>query len=114
MAKNFIAPGERLVVTAPYALLSGQGALVGSIFGVAEHDALIGTDVTLVLEGIWELVKAPSQAWTTGVRVYWDDAAKVATTTVATNKLIGVAAAAVAGGAGDTLGNVLLTKAFTI
>jgi len=114
MAKNFIAHGERLVVAAPYDRLSGQGAKVGSVFGVAEHDALSGTDLVVVLEGIWELTKTDSQAWSVGAKIYWDDTNKAATTTASTNLLIGVAAEAVGGGAGLTLGKVLLTKAFTV
>jgi predicted RecA/RadA family phage recombinase len=114
MAKNFIAEGETLVVTAPYARLSGEGTLVGSIFGVATHDALINTDLVIALEDIWELAKTDSQAWTVGARIYWDDTTKLCTTTASTNKLIGVAVEAVAGTAGLILGKVLLTKAFTI
>ena len=35
MATNFKQPGEVLTLTAPYQRDSGQGALVGAIFGVA-------------------------------------------------------------------------------
>jgi predicted RecA/RadA family phage recombinase len=114
MAKNFIAEGESLVVTAPYARLSGEGTLVGSIFGVATHDALITTDLALSLCGIWELAKTDSQAWTVGQRIYWDDTTKLTTNVAAANKLIGVAVEAVAVTPGLILGKVLLTKAFTI
>lgn len=112
--KNFIQDGDTLTVTAPYALLSGQGCLVGSIFGVACSDALISTEVEIKTTGVFDLVKAGSQEWTVGARIYWDDTAKVCTTTAASNKLIGVAAAAVGSGAGETIGRVRLTAAFTL
>lgn len=112
--KNFIQDGDTLTVTAPYALSSGQGALVGSIFGVACSDALISTEVEIKTEGVFDLTKVGSQAWTVGARIYWDDTARACTTTASTNKLIGVAVAAVGSGAGETVGRVRLTAAFTI
>jgi len=112
--KNFIQPGDVIDVPAPYDVASGAGALVGSLFGVANKAALSGASVPLSLVGVFDLVKAGSQAWTVGVRVYWDDTAKACTTTASTNKLIGVAVAAVGSGAGETIGRVLLTGAFTI
>lgn len=112
--KNFVQPGLTMTVIAPYALASGAGCLVGSLFGVASAAAAISTEVEIVTEGVFDLPKAGSQAWTVGARVYWDDTAKVCTTTASTNKLIGVAAAAVGGGAGETVGRVRLTGAFTL
>jgi hypothetical protein len=59
-----------------------------------------------------ELRKAPSQAWALGVRVYWDNAARLATTVVASNTLIGAAIEPVAGGVNDTIGRVRLNGSF--
>lgn len=112
MAKNYVQDGDKLVVVAPYALASGAGALVGSLFGVAENAAAISGNVNLVLSGVHTLAKATGVAWTVGLRLYWDDAAKNVTTVAAANKLIGVAAAAALSGA--TTGNVLLSGAYTI
>lgn len=112
--KNFVQPGDQISVTAPATVAAGAGVLVGSIFGVAVHDASSGAAVEIATKGVFDLVKAGSQAWTQGVKVYWDDTAKNCTTTAGTNKLIGVAVAAVGSGAGDTVGRVLLTGAFTI
>ena len=112
MAKNYVQDSDKLLVLAPYAVASGAGALVGSLFGVAEGAAANGAPVNLVLDGVHTLVKATGQVWTVGLRLYWDDAAKNVTSTVSTNKLIGVAAAAAVSGA--LAGNVLLTKAFTL
>ncbi len=91
--KNFIQDGKTITLAAPYNVLAGGGLLVGSIFGVASNDALSGADVEAVPEGVFSLAKTSAQAWTVGQLIYWDDTAKVATSTVATNKLIGVAMA---------------------
>lgn len=112
--KNFIQDGDTLTVTAPYALLSGGGCLVGSLFGVAVSDALISTEVEIKTEGVFDLPKVGSQAWTVGARVYWDDTNKHLTTTASTHKLVGVAVAAVGSGAGETIGRVRLSAAFTL
>jgi len=108
--KNFVMEGKTLTLTAPYAVTSGQGLLVGSAFGVASYDAAISTDVEAVLEGVFTLTKATGQTWAVGALIYWDNAARNCTTTVATNKLIGVAQAAAL--TGDTVGNVRLNAAF--
>lgn len=112
--KNYVQSGEVVDVPAPYALASGAGALVGSLFGVAQGAAVITANVSLVTVGVFDLPKAASQAWTIGVRVYWDDTAKACTTTASTNKLIGVAVAAVGSGAGEIVGRVRLSGAMTI
>jgi len=108
--KNFLQEGRTITLPAPYALTSGQGLLVGSIFGVASADAAISADVETLLEGVFTLTKATGAAWTQGQLIYWDNAARNCTTTVATNKLIGVATAAAL--TGDTVGNVRLNNAF--
>lgn len=107
MATNFVKEGDTLAVTAPYAVASGAGALVGSLFGVAVNSAENAAEVVLALEGVFTLAKA-SGAWTVGAKLYWDDTNKNVTTTASGNTLIGRAAAAAA--SGDTTGNVLLTR----
>ncbi|SDL37013.1 DUF2190 family protein [Paracoccus chinensis] len=110
--KNFIAVGNVITVVAPAAVTSGQGMLVGSMFGVAARDAASGAEVELNLTGVFDLPKAASQAWTVGQRVYWDSTAKVATNVVGTNTLIGVATIPVGGTAGETTGRVRLNGSF--
>jgi predicted RecA/RadA family phage recombinase len=112
--KNFIQGGDTITLVAPYAVASGAGLLVGSIFGVAITTAAISTSVEAAVTGVFDLAKVGSQAWTVGVRIYWDDTNKYCTTTASTNKLIGVAVAAVGSGAGETTGRVRLSGAFTI
>ena len=106
--KNFVQEGDRITVAAPATVSSGDGVLVGSIFGIAMTDAASGADVVLAMEGVYTLPKAGSQAWSVGAKVYWDNTNKVCTTTATGNTLIGVATAAVAGGANDTTGTVRL------
>ena len=110
--RNYVQSSEKLLVTAPYAVGSGAGCLVGSLFGVAEGSAASGAQVNLVLDGVVDLAKLAGTAWTVGTRIYWDDTAKNCTVVVGTNKLAGVAAAAAA--AGDTVGRVLLSRGYTI
>lgn len=94
--KNFIQTGENITLSAPYNVASGDGLLVGSVFGVASNDALSGADVETVVTGVFSLAKVSAQAWTQGALIYWDNAAKNCTTVLTGNKLIGVAAAAAA------------------
>lgn len=112
--KNFVQAGDVLDLTAPYQVTSGAGFLVGSIFAVANGDAANGAAVRGTVAGVFDLIKTGTQAWTVGARIYWDDTAKNCTTTASTNKLIGVAVVAVGAGAGETIGRVKLTGAFTL
>ena len=91
--KNFIQPGEEITLVAPYALTSGQGMLVGSIFGVASNDAASGANVEARLEGVFLLAKLNAEAWTQGALIYWDNTNKWCTIVPTSNKLIGVATA---------------------
>ena len=110
--KNYVQPGNTITLTAPYAVASGDGLLVGSIFGVASGTAALGETVEAALTGVYDLKKVASQAWAAGDKVYWDNTAKVCTTTVGTNTLIGVAVKAVGGTAGETTGTVRLNGSF--
>jgi predicted RecA/RadA family phage recombinase len=110
--KNYVQPGNTITLTAPYAVTSGDGMLVGSIFGIASRDAALNDPVEAALTGVFDLTKVGSQAWTVGAKVYWDDTNKRTTSVATSNTLIGVATEAVAGGAGDTIGRVRLNASF--
>ena len=110
--KNFHQPGGTITLIAPYDVASGGGLKLGAIVGVATSDTLSSEPVEVILEGVFELAKAPSQAWTVGAKVYWDDTNKFATTAATSNTLMGVAVQAVPGGAGDLLGLVRLNGSF--
>jgi predicted RecA/RadA family phage recombinase len=107
--KNYIQPGDRVGVPAPANVASGAGVLVGSLFGVAIADALSGAEVQIAVSGVFDLPKVGSQAWTVGSLIYWTGTA--CTNVASTNKLIGVAVAAVGSGAGETIGRVRLNGA---
>jgi predicted RecA/RadA family phage recombinase len=107
--KNFVAAGDTLTITAGADIASGAGVLVGSLFGVAAGAIANGAQGVINLAGVYDLPKPGSQAWTVGALVYWTGTA--CTTTASTNKLIGVAVAAVGSGAGETTGRVRLNGA---
>jgi predicted RecA/RadA family phage recombinase len=110
--KNFIQRGETLTLTAPYAVSSGGGALVGSIFGVAATDVASGEDGEFQVAGVFDLVRetGASTGWSQGALIYWDNTNKRVTKTSTSNKLIGVAVRAAADG--DATGRVRLNGAF--
>lgn len=78
--KNFLSPGHAVTVPAPAAVKSGDGVLVGSLFGVANADADNGDNVVLSTSGVFILPKKSAQAWTVGAPIYWDDENGEATT----------------------------------
>ncbi len=89
MATTFIQPGKVITVAAPANVASGALVVVGSIVGVAMHSALQDAPVEIATEGVFELPKVSAQAWATvGLPIYI--ASGEATSTAATNLLIGV------------------------
>lgn len=112
--KNSVMSGEKVEVAAPYDVLSGGGALVGSLFGIAQADALSGKTAVLLTRGVVDMAKTSAQAWTVGALIYWDNSTKLATTAAAAgaNKMIGVALEAADNP--SAVGRVLLSGAFTI
>lgn len=100
--KNFVQPGDVVTLTAPVGgLQSGDGVLVGALFGVAAYDASEGAEVECRLVGVFDLPKA-SGAIDEGEAVYWDDSAGNVTTTATDNTLIGAAIRAADSGAATT------------
>ncbi len=97
--KNFVQPGDTVTVVAPVAVNSGDGLLVGTLFGVALSSVAISTNVEIITEGVVDLPKA-AVAVTQGAKVYWDNTARNVTTTAGANTLIGCAIVAVAVGDG--------------
>lgn len=108
--KNYVSPGETVTVAAPYDVASGAGALVGSLFGVANRAAVSGALVGLDVIGVFDLAKNPAEAWTVGARVYWDNTNRRVTTTATSNTLIGVAIVAAANP--SSVGRVRLNASF--
>lgn len=91
--KNYVQKGENITIAATAAATSGQGVLVGNLFGIAAGDAAIGEDLDLVTEGVFNMAKVGTDELAVGDLVYWDDTAKLATSDDDTgaNELIGLA-----------------------
>jgi len=106
MAGNYVQPGKILTLTAPYNRTTGQGALVGSIFGVALQTVLINVEGEFQVDGVWTLAKTSAQAWAVGDKIYWDDNNKRCDSDSTQGKLIGVATAIAANP--SSTGNVRL------
>jgi predicted RecA/RadA family phage recombinase len=88
--KNYVQPGKTISVTAPYAVVSGQGVLVGAIFGIAAHDAAISTPVEIDTEGVFDVAKDTATPFAQGAVAFWDDATKKLVAVDAVNKRVGM------------------------
>lgn len=108
--KNYTQPGDRIDVTAPATVVDGQLVRVGLLAGVAVHDAASGAPLVIATQGVFDVTKAGSQAWTVGAAIYGVGTTTLVATTATTsgNILLGVAVAAVGSGAGETIGRVRL------
>ena len=93
--KNFKGTGVMVALTAPYARSSGQGARVGSLFGIAANDVAQGAVGEFKTEGVFTLPKATGvdTGAGQGMPVYWDDVARVCTGVAGSNLFIGHAVA---------------------
>jgi predicted RecA/RadA family phage recombinase len=113
MAQNFVHEGKVLELTAPRTVKSGEGAQVGSIFGVAMNDYTSGdTACPFAVTGVWDIAK-DSSLFSQGDNVYWDNSGHTATSTPGSNLLIGVAEATAAA-LDDTVRVKLTEKPFEI
>ena len=99
--KNFIQPGDSVDMIAPAALASGDGVLIGALFGVAATAAASGARVAISTKGVFEMPKASADNITAGALLYWDDTAQVLTLDNDTggNPKVGVAVQAAGAGA---------------
>ncbi len=111
--KTFVQPGDIMEVTAPAALLSGAAVLVGSMFGIAIHDAASGALVNIRCSGVVNVSpKIDATAFTQGELLYWDTSPAEVTNVAVGNHLIGVASKAAA--SADTSAEVRLNGAFAV
>lgn len=109
MATTYIQPGDVMTFTAPTGGVTKDApVLIGGLLVIPQNTVAAGSTFDGYATGVHAVTKADSQAWTSGAVVYWDDTAKVFTTTAGTNKLVGCAAEAVASTAGLTSGKVRL------
>ena len=77
--KNYVQPGESITLTAAAAATSGDGVLVGSLFGIASGDAAIGETLVLTTKGVFTMPKVSTDVMAVGDVVYWDDSAGLVT-----------------------------------
>lgn len=94
---NEVQPGDILELTAPYARSAGQGALIGTLFGVAITDLASGESGSFKMKGVFTLPKA-AVTITVGEAAYWDDTAKAVTDVSTSTTLIGAFTSAAASG----------------
>jgi predicted RecA/RadA family phage recombinase len=87
--KTFIQTGATIGLIAAYAVKSGEGMLVGSLFGVAAHDAASGDPVEATRVGVFSIKKKAATALAQGAKAYWDNTAREVTGTASGNTLIG-------------------------
>jgi predicted RecA/RadA family phage recombinase len=72
---------------------SGDGVLVGSLFGIAVDDAESGDPVEIKTTGVFELPKTSAQAWTLGAEIFWEGSVATTDDDEGPNTLIGKAMA---------------------
>lgn len=71
--KNFVQTGLHLTLTAPTGgVSSGDGVVIGNIFGIAATDAAEGEAVVFTTEGVYELPKRTTATFTAGTVVSYD------------------------------------------
>jgi predicted RecA/RadA family phage recombinase len=94
--KNFVQNGDYVEVALPYARLSGEGVLVGSLFGVCVVDGASGASINIHTEGVYDLAAATGASTdaTVGAAAYWDNTAKKVTPVSTSNTLVGAFLAA--------------------
>lgn len=90
--KNHIQTGQNIDVPAPSAISSGDGVLIGELFGVASKNAQPNEIVAIATTGVFELPKAVADTLSLGDPVFWDAGNGEATATD-TGVKIGVATA---------------------
>jgi predicted RecA/RadA family phage recombinase len=96
---TYTQTGDAISLIAPSGgVVSGQGFVVGSIFGVANTTEIAGAPVEAHLVGVFNLPAKSGDTFAVGDKAYWVVADKVVTSTASGNKLIGAVTQAVAGG----------------
>lgn len=94
--KTFVQHGNVLSLVAPYAVVSGAPFKAASLVAVAVTTVAAGVAVEGMMRGVFQLPKVAAQAWVVGDKIYWDDTAKLMTTTASGNTLVGAATLAAA------------------
>lgn len=73
MATNKVQRGDVVTVVSPTGgVSSGDPVLIGTLFGVATHDAAAGAALELDTSGVYDLAGDTSLVIDEGDRVFWD------------------------------------------
>lgn len=97
--KTYIQNGHVITVPTPSGgIASGDGMIVGSIFGIAAYSAAEGDPLELATTGVYKLPKATAAVLTVGARLAWDNTAKQVNTPGAGRFPVGVATEAAGNG----------------
>lgn len=97
MTQNYVEPGHVISVILPDDVLSGQGVLHRSLFGVATKMAIAYEPVELAVEGVFDLRKRPEKIML-GMLLYWDQDHHAVTSKVSDKcPVIGVAVSEASG-----------------
>ncbi|MFN4354377.1 DUF2190 family protein [Parvibaculum sp.] len=97
--KTYIQNGHVITVPTPTGgIASGDGLIVGSIFGITAYSSAEGAPVELSTTGVFQLPKASAAVLAIGTRVAWDNTAKQVNTPAAGRFPIGVAVEAAGNG----------------
>src|SRR5215475_7332995 len=87
--QNFFQPANVVDLIAPRDLRSGEGFVVGVIFGVATKDAKTGAVIPTLVEGGVGLKKAAGYTPTAGAAANFDHGAAVQTLGATGGKVVG-------------------------
>ena len=99
--KTYIQPGHSLTVTTPTGgVLSGQGVLIGTLFGSAQYDGIEGAELEILAEGVVEIGKTSALQIDVGDRLFWDATNKVVNKTATAQVCVGIAVSAAANPSG--------------
>jgi predicted RecA/RadA family phage recombinase len=108
--KNFVQDGRYMTLPAPYARDSGEGALIGGLFGVAVTNIANGVLGVFDTEGVYTLKKktGTDTGGAVGAAAYWVAADKEVTAVATNNTKIGNFAKACVDG--DTVASVRISN----
>lgn len=111
MTTKFVSEGAVLTLVAPS---GGVTVNVPKVFGklvvLPQVTAAEGASFAAIVDGVIQVTKVGSQAWTEGALVFWDAGNSRFTTTASGSTPAGVSAGIVGSGAGETTGYVLLNS----
>jgi len=92
MAKNFVQEGKSVTVVAPGGgVSSGDPVMIGTLFGVALHDATAGASLEIATCGVWTLPADIALSIDAGDRVFWDSGNGWVDETATAQQCVGVA-----------------------